>query len=85
MRDSRKAIDYSIMKRFGDNKGLLDRKRFKRLEQEKRRHISELSLKRAVQLEEKLISSAFIREWRENFAEDKPVCLKKSIEKRRKR
>jgi len=72
------------MKRLKGNKGLLDKNRFKRAEEEKNRWLRNLSWKKAIQLEESLISSELIWEWRNNFPEDNPVCLKKSLSKKQK-
>ena len=72
------------MKRFKGNKGLLDKSRFERSEQEKKQWLRNLSWKRALQLEEALISSELIWEWRHNFPEDNPVCLKISLGRKRK-
>lgn len=73
------------MKKAKGNKGLLDQKRFESLEQEKRRWLQTLSLKKAIQLEEKMLSSRLILEWLDNFPEDKPICLKKSLLNRRRK
>jgi hypothetical protein len=72
------------MKKFKDNKYLLDKRRFEKSEQEERRRLRNLSPKKAIRLEESLISSALIWEWRRNFPEDNPLCLKKSLAKNKK-
>ena len=72
------------MKRFKNNKGLLDQRRFKGLEQEKKRWLRTLSWKKALRLEEKMLSSKLILEWRDNFSQDNPICLKMSINKKQK-
>jgi hypothetical protein len=72
------------MKRLKNNKGLLDTRRFERLEQGKKRWLQNLSWKKAIRLEESLISSVLIWEWRRNFFEDNPLCLKKSLGKHKK-
>ena len=69
------------MKRFKDNKYLLDNRRFERSVRQKNQWLANLSLKKALQLEESLISSALIWEWRRNFFDDNPLCLKKSLGK----
>ena len=46
--------------------------------------LANLSWKKALRLEESLISSELIWEWRRNFSEDNPVCLRKSLRKKRK-
>jgi hypothetical protein len=73
------------MKKGKGNKGLLDNKRFEFLEREKRRWLRSLSWKKALQLEEKMLSSKLILEWRDNFPADSPVSLRKSLRKRRKK
>jgi hypothetical protein len=73
------------MKRFKNNKGLLDKRRFEGLEQEKKRWLRTLSWKKAIQLEEKMLSSKLILEWRDNFSQDNPICLKKSLQDKRKK
>jgi len=72
------------MKRLKNNKGLLHTRRFERLEQGKKRWLQTLSWKKAIRLEESLISSVLIWEWRRNFFEDNPLCLKKSLGKHKK-
>ncbi len=73
------------MKRFKDNKYLLDKRRFESSQQQKKQWLMNLSCKKALQLEESLISSALIWEWRKNFFEDNPICLKKGLSKHKKR
>jgi hypothetical protein len=70
------------MKEAKGNKGLLDKKRFESLEREKERWLRTLSWKKAIRLEEKMLSSKLILEWRNNFSQDKPVCLRKSLQNR---
>lgn len=70
---------YWNMKRFKDNKGLLDKDRFKKAEQEKKQWLKNLSWKEALQLEESLLSSELVWEWRRNFPKDNPICLKMSL------
>ena len=65
-----------------DNKGLLNKKRFEKAEQQKKQWLKNLSWKKALQLEENLISSELIWEWRGNFSKDNPVCLKNSLDKK---
>jgi len=73
------------MKRLKNNKGLLDKRRFEQLEQEKRRWLQNLSWKKAIRLEEKMLSSKLILEWRDNFPQDNPICLKKSLQDMRRK
>ena len=72
------------IKHSKNNKGLLDKRRFEKAEQEEKQWLRNLSSKKALQLEECLISSALIWEWRRNFFEDNPLCLKKSLSKNKK-
>jgi hypothetical protein len=71
------------MKKTKGNKGLLDKSRFTEMERDKERWLRGLSWKRALRLEEKMLSSKLILEWRDNFSQDNPVCLKKSLLDRR--
>jgi len=73
------------MKKDKGNKGLLDKKRFESLEREKKRWLRTLSWKKALRLEEKMLSSKLILEWRDNFSQDNPVCLKRSLQDRRRK
>jgi len=72
------------MKQFKDNKGLLDKNRFKKAEDEKKHWLKGLSQKKALQLEESLLSSELVWEWRRNFPKDNPLCLKMSLSRKRK-
>jgi hypothetical protein len=67
------------------NKGLLDKKRFEQFERDKNRWLRTLSWEKAIQLEEDMLSCALLRDWRNNFTEDHPVCLKLSLKSNRKR
>ncbi len=71
------------MKKNKGNRGLLNQKRFEKWEQERKLRLRKLSWKKAIRLEEKMLSSKLIWEWRKNFAQDKPVCLKISLCNRR--
>jgi len=73
------------MKRVKNNTGLLDKRRFKFLERDKVHWLRTLSWKKAIRLEEKMLSSKLILEWRDNFPQDNPICLKKSLQNRRKK
>lgn len=73
------------LKKAKGNEGLLDQKRFEALEQEKKRWLRSLSRKKALALEEKMLSSKLVLEWRDNFPPDSPVSLRKSLRKRRKK
>jgi len=71
------------MKRVKGNMGLLNQRRFEKWEQERKLRLRKLSWKEAIRLEEKMLSSKLIWEWRKNFSKDRPVCLKISLSKRR--
>lgn len=71
------------MEKTKGNKGLLDKKRFEGLEREKERWLRTLSKKKAIRLEESMLSSKLVLEWRDNFSADSPICLRKSLRKRR--
>jgi hypothetical protein len=71
------------MEKAKGNEGLLDKKRFKKWEKERKRWLRGLTMKEAIRLEEKLLHSALIRGWRDNFPKDKPVCLKLGLKRRR--
>jgi len=64
------------------NKGLLDKRRLKVLEKEKRLWLKNLSLEQAVALEEGILSSSLIWAWRKNFSFDNPVRLKDILNKK---
>jgi hypothetical protein len=70
------------MKKDKGNWGLLNQKRFEKGEKDKKRWLRGLTMREAVRLEEKLLRSALIREWRDNFPEDKPVCLKLGLKRK---
>jgi hypothetical protein len=73
------------MRKAKGNKGLLDKSRFAEMEQEKRRWLRTLSWKKAIRLEEAMLSSELICEWQKNFPVDNPVCLKQSLQGRRRK
>ncbi|MBN2595089.1 MAG: hypothetical protein JXA81_16410 [Sedimentisphaerales bacterium] len=72
------------MRKAKGNKGLLDQTRFESLEREKRQWLKTLSQKKAIRLAEDMLSSTFVDEWLDNFPQDKPICLKMALMKRRK-
>lgn len=71
------------MEKDKGNRGLLNKTRFEEWEKERKRWLRGLTMKEAVRLEEKLLRSALIREWRDNFPEDKPVCLKLGLKRKK--
>jgi hypothetical protein len=58
---------------------LWGKNRFKDLENERRVWLENLSLRKAVKLQEMLTRSSLIWELRKNFLPDNPVCLKDSL------
>ena len=72
------------MKKAKGNQGLLDQRRFVSLEREKRRWLRNLSWKKAIRIEEDMLSCSLVDEWLNNFPEDKPVCLKIALMRKRK-
>lgn len=72
------------MKAIKGNKGLLDKKRFEGLEQERKHWLRTLSWKKAIRLAEDMLSCTLVDEWQDNFPEDHPVCLKMALRKKRK-
>ena len=72
------------MKKAEGNIGLLDQKRFEALEREKKRWLRTLSWKKAIRLEEDMLSCSLVDEWRDNFPKDNPVCLAMLLKRRRK-
>lgn len=85
MTDFSGPVSIKSMEKPKGNKGLLDKKRFEPLEQNKKRWLKTLSWKKAIRLEEDMLSCAFLRDWRDNFTEDSPVCLKLSLRNKRNR
>jgi len=73
------------MKRLKGNKGLLDGKRFEAMERERQRRLRNLSWKKAIRLAEDMLSCPLTDEWRDNFPQSRPVCLKMTLKKRRRR
>ena len=67
------------MKQLKNNKNLLDKRKFEKADEEKRQWLKNLSWNKALQLEESLISSELIWEWRKNFSKDNPICLKDGL------
>jgi len=72
------------MKTIKGNKYLLDKKRFEGLQREKEHWLRTLSRKKAIRLAEDMLSCSLVDEWRNNFPEDKPICLKMALKRRRK-
>lgn len=64
------------MKKFKNNKGLFDKRRFEEFEKEKKNWLKNLSIKKGLKIEEDLLSSKLLWKLRKNFIPDNPVCLK---------
>lgn len=71
-----------LTKQWKKNSGLLDKRRFIIQNKEHKIWLENLTFSEAIKLEEKLISSNFILEWKNNFADDNPVCIKFSFRKK---
>ena len=72
------------MKKAKGNKGLLDKNRFEKWEQERRQRLRKLSWKKAIRLAEDMLATPLVDEWRDNSPEDQPVCLKMLLKRKRK-
>jgi hypothetical protein len=75
---------FRTMKKIKGNKGLLDKKRFGSLERDKKKWLRNLPRKKAIRLAEDMLSCPLVDEWLDNFPEDKPICLKMALKKKRK-
>lgn len=71
------------MRGVKSKKSLLNKQKFSSLAREKRRWLENLSTRKALWLEESMLSSLLIWEWRKNFSQDSPICLKNSLQKRK--
>ncbi|MEW6007331.1 MAG: hypothetical protein AB1595_04150 [bacterium] len=60
----------------GRNKGLLDKKRFEWMEEERREYLKGLSIKKSIESFEGLTSASMLNEFKAGFSSDNPVCLK---------
>lgn len=60
----------------------MSKKNFKVWERKKMVELENLSLKKALRLEESLLSSSLIWQWRKNFFKDSPICLKDGLKKK---
>jgi len=61
------------------NKGLFDKKRFEWLEQDRVKHLKNLTIEESVRMMEDLVN--FANELRDNFFPDNPVSLKISLKR----
>ncbi len=71
------------MSQMKGNNSLLDKKRFEPMERERERRLRNMTIKEAIRLKEAMLSSRFVIEWRDNFPEDHPICLKLSLKRMR--
>lgn len=65
------------------DKGLLNKKRFEWVEEEKVEYLKNLSLKESVRILESLTSPGILAEFIDKFLQDHPMCLKKTLKKRK--
>jgi hypothetical protein len=72
------------MKKTKGNKGLLNKKRFEKLERQRRQRLRKLSWKKAIRLAEDMLATPLVDEWRDNSPQDHPVCLKLQLKGKRK-
>ena len=70
------------MKKTGSGYALWDKRKFLISDKEKKLWLKNLSSKKALELEEDMLSSYFLWRWRKNFFSDNPVCLKESLKKK---
>lgn len=64
-----------------ENKGLFDKKRFKRMEKEKERFLRKLTLNKSIAIFESLTSAETLNEFAGRCLPDHPVCLKFTLMK----
>ncbi|MEW6609525.1 MAG: hypothetical protein AB1422_01465 [bacterium] len=60
----------------GKNKGLLDKKRFEWMEEERIRELKALSIEQSTEALESLTSPSILNAFLNNFSLDNPLCLK---------
>ncbi|MFA5554235.1 MAG: hypothetical protein WCZ89_01515 [Phycisphaerae bacterium] len=72
------------MKTIKGNKNLLDKKRFDSWEKQRKQRLRNLSPKKAIRLAEDMLATPLIEQWRDNFSQDHPICLRMSLKKKRK-
>ena len=70
------------MKKVLGNKGLLDKKRFEPMEEERRRWLRGLTMKESIRLTEKMLRTV-TPECREESDKDWPVCFKLLLKRMR--
>jgi len=73
-----------LMEKPKGNKGLLDQKRFEQWNKQRKQRLRKLSRKKAIHLAEEMLATPLIDEWRDNFPEDHPICLRMSLKRKRK-
>ena len=79
------AVSIKNMENSKGNRGLLDQKRFEPLRAERKRRLENLTMAEAIALTESFMSSELVWEWRDNFAKDNPVDLKRGLRGMRRR
>ena len=65
-----------------NNKGLFNKKRAKNMEKERERFLKKLTLKRGIKIFESLTSPETLKEFKNSFWPDHPVCLKYTLKHR---
>ncbi len=68
---------------FKGNKGLLNKKRFEKMEEEKIKHLKNLSLEKSIKMMESLLASKIVYELKDNFLPDNPLSLKLGLKARK--
>ena len=68
---------------MGKNKGLFDKKRFKKMDEDKKIFLKKLTLKKGIEIFESLTSAETLNEFKGCFLPDHPVCLKFTLKKHR--
>lgn len=65
----------------GPNWGLLNKERFKWMEEEKTRYLRSLTIEKSVEIFESLTSPEMMNEFKAQFRSDTPVCLRLTLRK----
>ncbi|MEW6608451.1 MAG: hypothetical protein AB1414_13570 [bacterium] len=66
----------------GKNKGLLDKKRFEWIEEERKKELRNLTMDMAVKQVERFLSSRFVLELKGSFRNDTPCSLKIGLKRK---
>lgn len=64
--------------------GILNKERFKRLEEENANILKNLSLEKSIRLTEEFLSSTLFDEFQTTFIYDEPLCFKLGLKMRKK-